>query len=177
MAYILESLVGGWGAKLIIIGLIISVGGALLGWTLITVEMIYSTGKEGVMPKFLAKENKNGTPRNAVIITGIVTQGWILFSYFCNGGYTILYSLSAIGTVIPYFLNTLYVVKLMIKRKFHKSESKFIKIRDYILVGISLVYTSWMIFSVGLNYTIILAFIIGIGIILYEIVKIRNNKK
>ena len=175
MAYILASLVGSWGTKLIIIGLIISVSGALLAWTLITIEMIYSTGKEGVMPKFLAKENKNGTPRNALIVTGIVTQGWILFSYFCNGGYTILYSLSAIATVIPYFLNTLYVVKLMIQRKFHDNETIFIKLRNYLLVAISLVYTSWMLFSVGLNYMIILSFIIGLGILLYIVVKIQKK--
>ena len=99
----------------------------------------------------------------------------ILFSYFCNGGYTILYSLSAIATVIPYFLNTLYVVKLMIQRKFHDNETIFIKLRNYLLVAISLVYTSWMLFSVGLNYMIILSFIIGLGILLYIVVKIQKK--
>jgi arginine:ornithine antiporter/lysine permease len=46
MAGVLEAVVGPWGAMLISIGLIISVGGALLAWTLLAAESIFTPAKE-----------------------------------------------------------------------------------------------------------------------------------
>ncbi len=62
MAAVLESVVGSWGATFISIGVIISVQGAYLAWTLINAEVLYMPARTAVMPKFLARNNKNHTP-------------------------------------------------------------------------------------------------------------------
>ncbi|WP_376994239.1 basic amino acid/polyamine antiporter [Azospirillum himalayense] len=51
MAGVFESLVGPWGAALINIGLVISVGGAFLSWTLLCAEIPYTCGRDGTFPK------------------------------------------------------------------------------------------------------------------------------
>lgn len=60
---ILEKVLGPWGAWLINIGLVISVMGALLSWTVLAAEVPYIAGKTGVFPSWFAKENKNGSPQ------------------------------------------------------------------------------------------------------------------
>ncbi|MFE8731057.1 amino acid permease, partial [Aeromonas hydrophila] len=55
-AMILEAVVGPWGAWLINIGLVISVMGALLSWTVLAAEVPYIAGKTGVFPAWFAKE-------------------------------------------------------------------------------------------------------------------------
>lgn len=62
MAQVLATIVGGWGSTLVNIGLIISVLGAWLGWTLLAGELPFIVAKDGLFPKWFAKENKNGAP-------------------------------------------------------------------------------------------------------------------
>ena len=62
MAGVFESIVGPWGAALINIGLVVSVGGAFLSWTLLCAEIPYTCGKDGTFPKWFAGENANGSP-------------------------------------------------------------------------------------------------------------------
>ena len=58
-AYALEQIVGKWGAIVINLGLIVSLLGAVLGWTLLAAEIPYVAAKDGVLPKMFSKENSN----------------------------------------------------------------------------------------------------------------------
>ena len=62
MAGVLASVVGPWGAIFVSVGLIISVLGAYLAWSLITIEVLFSAAKSGDMPRIFATENGNGVP-------------------------------------------------------------------------------------------------------------------
>ncbi len=61
MAGILEAAVGPWGATLINIGVILSLAGALLGWTIIAADCPYSAAKQGVFMRAFARA-KNDSP-------------------------------------------------------------------------------------------------------------------
>ena len=74
MAQVLASIVGGWGSTLVNIGLIISVLGAWLGWTLLVGELPFIVAKMDYFQNGFAKENKNGAPVNALLITNILVQ-------------------------------------------------------------------------------------------------------
>ena len=54
MAPVLEKAVGTWGALLIYLGLIVSVGGGFLAWTLLAAESLYTPASQGLMPRWLA---------------------------------------------------------------------------------------------------------------------------
>lgn len=72
MAGVLEPLVGRWGATLVNLGLMISVGGAFLSWTLLCAEIPYTCGRDGTFPKWFAAENANGSPVNALWATNLL---------------------------------------------------------------------------------------------------------
>jgi hypothetical protein len=74
MAGVLETIVGRPGMIFISIGLVISVLGAYLSWSLLAAEVLYSAAKSGLMPKVLAKENANRVPYKAVWLTNIFIQ-------------------------------------------------------------------------------------------------------
>ena len=65
MAGVFEPLVGTWGAALINLGLMISVGGAFLSWTLLCAEIPFTCGRDGTFPRWFGVENDNGSPANA----------------------------------------------------------------------------------------------------------------
>ena len=57
MGSVLESIVGHWGSILIRIGVVVSVLGAYLAWTLMSAEILYIPAKSEDMPRFLARTN------------------------------------------------------------------------------------------------------------------------
>lgn len=58
MAQVLTTIVGGWGSTLVNIGLIISVLGAWLGWTLLAGELPFIVAKDGLFQSGLLKKIK-----------------------------------------------------------------------------------------------------------------------
>jgi len=71
MAGVLESLVGTWGAALISIGLVISVGGAFLSWTMLCAEIPFVAAKDGNFPRWFATENAAKSPAVSLWITNV----------------------------------------------------------------------------------------------------------
>lgn len=176
MAYILQAVVGKWGAVLINITLIISILGALLGWTVIISEMPYSTSKDNLMPKFLQKENKNGVAIWSVILTTGFTQLWLLFSYFFNNSYQNLYSIASTATLIPYFLSALYFLKVTIKEDLERSKLSM-KIKDSIIAIVSVIYTVWLVYAADIKYILLNLILFAAGLILYAWNKKERKEK
>ena len=65
MATVLEAVVGHWGAIFISVGLLVSVLGAYLAWSLICAEVLFAAAKAKDMPKVFATENQNKVPAAA----------------------------------------------------------------------------------------------------------------
>ena len=59
MAGVLEAIVGPWGKVFVSVGLVISVLGNYLSWSLLAAEVPYSAAGQRTMPAFLARESKN----------------------------------------------------------------------------------------------------------------------
>ena len=58
MAGVMEAIVGPWGRVFVSIGLLISILGNYLSWSLLAAEVLHSAGKSSTMPAFLAQENQ-----------------------------------------------------------------------------------------------------------------------
>lgn len=63
MASTLEAVVGHWGAIFVSIGLLVSVLGAYLAWSLICAEVLSAAGRTRDMPRIFATENENRVRR------------------------------------------------------------------------------------------------------------------
>ena len=105
MAGILEAAVGPWGAALINIGVILSLAGALLGWTIIAGDCPYSAAKQGVFMKAFAKANKNDAPSVSLCITNGIIQVFLIITYFSASTYQVFYGISTSMIMVPYLLS------------------------------------------------------------------------
>ncbi|SJZ66245.1 arginine-ornithine antiporter [Garciella nitratireducens] len=167
MAYVLESIVGKWGAIVINFGLIISVIGAWLSWTLFAAELPYITAKDKVFPKFLAKENKNKAPVNSLWLTNGLVQVFLIILLFSESAYYFMFSLASSAILIPYMLSAFYQVKLALTEKTYNKESNGFK-KDFIIGMIASIYTVWLIYAAGLNYLLLTMLLYAPGILLYK---------
>lgn len=159
MAYVLEEVVGPWGAAVVNLGLIISLLGAYLGWTLLAAELPYIAAKEKILPKFFAKENKNKVPVNALIVTNILVQIFLLTLLFSDKPYNFAFSLASSAILIPYLFSALYQVKYSIEHKETKQ----------IVIGvIASIYAVWLLYAAGISYLLLTAVLYAIGIIVFR---------
>ncbi|MGD9986207.1 amino acid permease [Pseudonocardia sp.] len=69
VAGVLESVVGPWGALFISIGVIVSVLGAYLAWTLMAAEVLFVAAEHDDMPRFLSRLNAKDVPAPALLLT------------------------------------------------------------------------------------------------------------
>jgi arginine:ornithine antiporter/lysine permease len=70
MAGVLAHVVGTWGAVFVSVGLMISVLGAYLAWTLLAAEALHASAKAGLIPQFFTRENRREVPSTALWVTG-----------------------------------------------------------------------------------------------------------
>jgi arginine:ornithine antiporter/lysine permease len=163
--------IGQTGAIIVKLGIMLSVLGAGLSWTLLSVETMYAAARDGVMPKILARENRKKTPINALLLTQLFTQIFLLSILSPNMNNTYLAAIT-IGTslvLIPYFLSSLYAVKISWQNKITGGNFRFFTIS---LLGT--IYSVYVIVSVGLRYLIFTILFYAVGIILF--IKAKNEK-
>lgn len=175
MAYVLEHVVGKWGAVFISVGLIISVAGALLAWTLFCAEILFSAAQDDSMPNFLKKENKNAVPSNALWMSSLATQLFLIVAFFSEGTYTSLFYLATSMILLPYFFSTAYALKLAITGESYENAAGA-KGKDFIIGIIAVIYSIWLVYAAGIQYLLLSALLYLPGTILYVMARTENKQ-
>ncbi len=173
MAGVLEAIVGRWGAIFISIGLIISVLGAYLSWTLLAAEVLYSAAHDQAMPSFLTRENAHQVPSSALWLTTLFVQLFLLLTWFTEYAFTLALELTSSLTLIPYLLVAAYALKLAGSRETYESEPGE-RGKDLLIALLATAYAVLMVWAGGLKYVLLSALIYGPGTLLY--IKARREQ-
>ena len=174
MAALLEQIVGSWGAVLVNIGLIISVLGGWLAWTMFAAELPYQAAKKNSFPGVFAKENKVGAPVVSLIVTNVLVQIFFLtIPFLKDSAYNVGIMIATSAILIPYALTAFYQLKLSLTEKAGGNGRTF-----NIFVGImASVYAIWLVYAAGLEYLLVTVFLYAPAIIVYVMMQIKNRKK
>jgi arginine:ornithine antiporter / lysine permease len=175
MAGVLEAVVGPWGAVFVSAGLILSVLGAYLAWSLVCAEVMFAAANSKDMPKVFAKVNKNNVPVAALWATSIVVQIIVITTYWSRDAFSLMLNLTSATTLIPYLFVAAY--GLMIARRgetYDKRPEE--RQRDLILASIAVIYTLFMIYAGGLKFILLSAVVFAPGTVLYFIARREQGK-
>ncbi|MEG1826539.1 MAG: basic amino acid/polyamine antiporter [Gordonibacter sp.] len=112
LAGVMEVAVGQWGAILINCGVVLSLVGAMLGYTVLSSESPYEAAEQGVFIKAFAKTNKKGAPIVTLVVTNIIIEAFLIAMLFSDSSYQFFYTLSAGMILLPYLLSAAYFAKL-----------------------------------------------------------------
>ncbi|NKC68561.1 basic amino acid/polyamine antiporter [Vagococcus fluvialis] len=168
MGGILEYIVGSWGASLISIGVIVSLLGAALGITMISAQIPNTAAKRGEFLNFFAKENKAGSPVNSVLFSTAIVQVFLVITYFSQSTYQFFYGISASMMMIPYFLSSLFYLKILLKPKNDLASISSSELRKQkIIATVGSIYGLWLIYSAGLSRLLTATFLLVFGIGFY----------
>lgn len=176
MAGVLEAIVGRWGAIFISVGLIVSVLGAYLSWSLLAAEVLFSAAKSKSMPKVFATENSNAVPSSAVWLTNITIQVFLILTLFSDYAFQLALELTSSLTLIPYLLVGAYGLKLAMTGETYETDKRDHK-KDLIFALIATFYALLMLYAGGMKYLLLSAIIYGPGTLLYIMAKREQHAK
>lgn len=165
MAAVLESVVGPWGSVLIRVGVIISVLGAYLAWTLMAAEILFLPARSEDMPRFLARENANGAPVNALIMAAGLVQLLLILLVFSDDALNFMLDLTAALALIPYLLAAGYALKLTITRETYSDATSLIP--HMVVSAVATLYTLFLVYAAGWDHLLLSCILYAPGALLY----------
>lgn len=157
LAGILEVAVGRWGALLISVGLLVSVGGALLAWLLLCAEILSATARAGAMPRVFGDEPRPGVPRTAILITTAVLQVALVWAHFRGSSYYDVILMAGSTMLVPYLLAAAYALRLAFRGRGNRPLAVSATL-------IATVYAVWLIYAGGLAYLLMTALFYVVGL-------------
>jgi arginine:ornithine antiporter / lysine permease len=169
MASVLESIVGHWGSIFIRIGVVLSVLGAYLAWTLMAAEILYIPAKTDDMPRFLARTNTHGAPVTALLMAGSLVQLLLIMLLFTSDALDFMLDLTAALSLIPYLLAAGYALKLTATRETYEDGKSLVG--DAIVAALATVYTLFLVYAAGLDHLMLSCILYAPGAVLYLIAR------
>ncbi len=173
MAAVLESVVGPWGSVLIRVGVIVSVLGAYLAWTLMAAEVLFIPAKSEDMPRFLARTNSHDAPFTALIMAAALTSLLLVALLFTADALDFMLDLTAALSLIPYLLAAAYAVKLTVTRETYGDGRSLVP--DMAIAAVATVYTLFLIYAAGLDKLLLSCLLYAPAALLY--VKARRERE
>lgn len=174
MAYVMESVVGPWGAALINAGLIVSLLGATLGWTLLAVEIPFVAAREGIFPAGFGRENEREAPIHSLWITQGLIQLFLIVVLFSSSTYQALYTMATAAILLPYLFSALYQVKLAWTGEAYGAHEP--RTGDLVVGLVATAYAIWLIYGAGLDYLLLTGILYAVGILPYALVRHGQGK-
>jgi arginine:ornithine antiporter/lysine permease len=175
MAGVLEAIVGHWGKVFISIGLLISVLGNYLSWSLLAAEVVHSAAINHTMPSFLARENSKKVPVGALLLTNVVIQLFLLVTYFAQYAFTLALKMTSSMTLVPYLLVAAYALKLAWTAETYGVDQRN-RVVDGMRAAIATIYAAGMIYAGGRTLLLLAAILYGPGTTLFVIARLEQKK-
>ena len=175
MAGVLEHVVGSWGAMLISVGLAVSLAGALLSWTLLCAEILFASASDHTMPAFLRKENANKVPANALLLSNLMIQLFLIITLFNDATYLKLLYLATSMILVPYFWSAAYGLLLAVRGETYENQAGE-RTKDLLIAGVATLYAVWLVYAGGVQYLLLSALLYAPGAILFAKAKMEINK-
>ncbi|NPS70896.1 amino acid permease, partial [Pseudomonas aeruginosa] len=135
-------------------------------------EIMFAAAKDHTMPEFLRRENANQVPANALWLTNICVQVFLVVVFFTSGDpdgmdpYTKMLLLATSMILIPYFWSAAYGLLLTLKGETYENDARE-RSKDLVIAGIAVAYAVWLLYAGGLKYLLLSALLYAPGAILF----------
>ncbi len=176
MAGVLEAAVGGWGAVLVSVGLIVSVLGAYLAWSLMAAEVLYVAAKDDDMPRFLRKLNVHEAPTSALVISSILVQIMLFVTMASENAFDFALNMTSALSLIPFVLAAGYALRLAITGEGYDTGGSR-RTAELIFAAIATVYTLFLLFAAGPRYMLVSFVIYAPGTVLFAMARREQHRK
>ncbi len=137
MAGLMVRLMGSWGEIVIAAGLIVSVCGAYLSWTIMAAEVPFLAATHKAFLRLFARQNSNNAPSASLWLTNISVQVSLVLIWLTGSDYGTLLTIASEMILVPYLLVGAFLLKIA-TRPLHKA----------VAIG-ACIYGIWLLYASG----------------------------
>ncbi|WP_369794956.1 basic amino acid/polyamine antiporter [Kitasatospora sp. NRRL B-11411] len=169
MAGVLEAAVGTWGKVLVSVGLIVSVLGAYLAWTLMAAEVLFVAAKDEDMPRFLARTTGRDVPVPALLLTTALSQVMLVVTVFSDDAFDFALDLTSTLSLIPYLLAAGYAVR--VARQDRSGTGALL------VAGLATGYTAFLVYAAGWAYLLVSFIVYAPATVLFVMARREQGRR
>lgn len=167
-AYVLQHLVGHWGAIFVVVALLFSVLSCWLAWTVLVAELPFAAAKDNIFPRVLSHENRHHAAAPSLWLSSAVMQAMMFVVLFAHDAWMWLISVAGVMILPPYLASTGFLWKCATQKSFqiHAGEGK----RASLWTGVlGTAYSAWLLYAAGPTYLLMstIFFVAGIPVFWY----------
>ncbi|MFB8119692.1 basic amino acid/polyamine antiporter [Streptomyces sp. NPDC056465] len=175
MAEVLEEAVGTWGQVFVSVGLIVSVLGAYLAWTLMAAEVLFVAAQDDDMPRFLRRANTADVPVPALLMTTLLSQVVLVITLFSDDAFNFALDLTSALSLIPFLLAAAFALKILVRPDdLTRGERGR---RDLVVSVLATVYTAFLLFAAGLKFVLVSFLIYAPATILFAMARREQGRR
>ncbi|MET8968442.1 basic amino acid/polyamine antiporter [Streptomyces hydrogenans] len=154
MAGVLEAAVGTWGKVFVSVGLIVSVLGAYLAWTLMAAEVLFVAAKDDDMPRFLGRATANDVPAPALLLTTALSQVVLVVTAFSDDAFNFALDLTSALSLIPFLLAAGFALKIALRPRENRVTGTSTR-RELVVAAVATLYTAFLLYAAGLKFVLV----------------------
>jgi arginine:ornithine antiporter/lysine permease len=155
MAGLMVKMLGSWGDVVIAAGLIVSVCGAYLSWTIMAAEVPYLAATHKAFPRLFARQNKNNAPSASLWLTNISVQVCLVLIWLTGSDYNTLLTIASEMILVPYFLVGAYLLKIATRP-------------EHYAVGVgACIYGLWLLYASGPMHLLLSVVLYAPGLLVF----------
>ncbi len=170
VAGVLSAVIGDAGTAFVSLGVLVSVLGAFLAWSLLAAEVLYSAAKHGTMPRLLAGENRNGAPAPAIWASTLAAQLFLLLILFAESAFRFFVDLTSATALIPYLFVAAFGLSLAWSGASYEGQAQARRL-DLVRAGIATFCAAGLIYAGGLKLLLLSSLLFAPGTALFIMVR------
>lgn len=157
MAGVLEHAVGTWGTVFVSVGLIVSVLGAYLAWSLMAAEVLYVAAQDHDMPRFLRRATAADVPVPALVMSTVLVQLMLVVTLLSDDAFNFALNMTSSLTLIPFLLAAAFALKISLTAD--PLARRPATGRDLTVGVLATLYTAFLLYAAGPRF-VLLSFIV-----------------
>ncbi|MEV5981223.1 amino acid permease [Streptomyces sp. NPDC052114] len=140
---------GSWGGTAVAFAALISMVGALNGWTLLSAQTPYAAAKDGLFPSAFGRKRR-GVPTVGVLVTVVLAGLLTVYNYTAGAGgvFESLVLITTFTATVPYLLATVAQIYFLVsgqRERVHRGRL----VRDAVLAGVAFAFSMWLVAGSG----------------------------
>lgn len=176
MAGVLETAVGPWGSVFVSIGLIVSVLGAYLAWTMMSAEVLFVAAKDDDMPRFLKRINAQDVPTAALLMSAALVQVMLVVTLLSEDAFNFALSLTSALTLVPFLLAAGYALKLAVTRETYTERPQGWP-RELVVGALATGYTAFLLVAAGPKFVLVSLIIYAPATVLFVMTRREQGRR
>ncbi|MFE5623218.1 amino acid permease [Streptomyces virginiae] len=167
---------GTWGGTLVACAAVISMAGALNGWTLLSAQTPYAAAKDGLFPRAFEKKRR-GVPVVGVVVTTSLASALTVYNYTAgsDGVFEILVLVTTFTATVPYLLSTAAQIYFLLSGQGERVHGGRLA-RDGALAVLAFGFSMWLVAGSGYAAVYQGVLFLFAGVAVYAVMAARRQR-